>query len=426
MNSSNVSSRTIITLVIAGIFIIGGGFLISTVTPLIFPPEASAESSQIDNLFRIMLIIGGAIFLLVQGLLAYSVWRFRVRPGDTTDGINLHGNTTLEIVWTAIPAVIVFVLTILSFNVWQSIQAAKPNEMAVNVKGARFNWAFSYEVPDPRDTTKMLTINATELHVYVNQPVVLRMQTQDVIHSFWVPAFRIKQDLIPGRTTEVRFTPTQANTYPIKCAELCGAAHGEMVSRVVVHPDEADYMAWFNAALDQVLNPPADPVVRGRQILASNIYPCYTCHVESDLGWTGNVGPSLNGIGDRAATSRANATGLTAYDYLYQSIHEPGAYLVPGFGPLMPQLGIPDCEVQAMVAYLCTQTASGTPACTVNQDEFAAQCGGAAATAAESTAEATQEASLPLVGGEATAEATLELVSPAAEPTAEATVQAGS
>jgi cytochrome c oxidase subunit 2 len=269
-----------------------------------------------------------------------------------------------------------------------------------------------------------VVIKTTELHTYVGRSVVLHMETQDVIHSFWVPAFRIKQDLIPGRPTTVRFTPLEVPgaeypaRYPIKCAELCGANHGMMIASVVVHKDESDFKAWYDGEVDKLLHPPADPVERGRGLLSSNVYPCYTCHVESDLGWVGNVGPSLNGLGDRAA-NRATVAGVaTARDYIYQSLHEPGAYLVPGFGNLMPNLQIPECEALAIVAYLCTQTNSGEPGCTV--DDYAAKCAAPAAEAtpvAEATVEATVEAA---PAAEATVEATVE-AAPAVEATAEAT-----
>ncbi|MBI5667460.1 MAG: cytochrome c oxidase subunit II [Chloroflexi bacterium] len=431
MNSTKVGPRTVVTLIIVGVLLIVGGFLISQATPLIFPVEASAEARQIDQLFRIALLIGGAIFLLVQGLLAYSVWRFRARAGDLSDGPNIHGNTTLEIVWTAIPAVIVVVLTVLSYSVWTSIQSVKPDEQAVEVQGARFNWAFTYSTPDPRDSSKTLSFKSTELHTYIGRPVRLEMRTQDVIHSFWVPAMRIKQDVIPGRVTEYRFTPVEAAgetypaRYPIQCAELCGAEHGNMIAWVVVHQTEDDYTAWFNQEVDKVLNPPADPVVRGEGILASQVYPCHTCHVlnTETLQWAGNVGPALNGVGDRAAGPRSTATGLSAADYLYQSIHEPNAYLAPGFGPLMPQLNIPECETRSIVAYLCTLTSSGQPACTV---ELPPECGAGAPPEAtpEATAEGTPESSFDPSAppsGEGASNPTPEATAPAADVTAEAT-----
>lgn len=415
---NNLSSRYVVLIGVVGVLLIIGGIIIGQATPLIFPAQASAESLQIDNLFHILLVVGGAIFLLVQGMLVFSIWRFRAKPNDTSDGIYLHGSTSLEIIWTAIPAVIVFVLTVLSWQVWNTLQTPRENEMEVVVDGRRFNWAFSYvsDVPSPNDASTPLVIKTTELHTYVGRPVVLKMNTQDVIHSFWVPAFRIKQDLIPGRETTVRFTPVEVAgaeypvTYPIKCAELCGSNHGMMIANVIVHKDEASYKAWYDGELDKLLNPPADPVVRGRELLASNVYPCYTCHVESDLGWVGNVGPSLNGIGDRAV-NRASAAGVAdAREYLYQSIHEPGAYLVPGYGNLMPNLQIPECEALAIVAYLCTQSESGSPTCTI--DEFAAKC--AAGSTPAPAAEATAEAAAPA------AEATTEAAAPAAEATTEA------
>jgi cytochrome c oxidase subunit 2 len=158
-----------------------------------------------------------------------------------TDGPNIHGNTTLEIIWTAIPAVIVIVLTILSYSVWTSIQSAKPDEQTVEVTGARFNWAFTYSTADPRDSSKTISFKSNELHTYVGRPMRLEMHSQDVIHALWIPAMRIKQDVIPGRITEYRFTPVEVSgetypaRYPIKCAELCGEQHGNMVAWVVVH-----------------------------------------------------------------------------------------------------------------------------------------------------------------------------------------------
>lgn len=426
MTSTSLSSRTVVIIVVAGIALIIGGLILAQATPLIFPTQASAESQQVDNLFYVMLVIGGAIFLLVQGMLVYSIIRFRARAGDASDGIYLHGNTTLEIVWTAIPAVIVFILTLLSWQVWDSLQAAKPNEAVINVKGARFNWAYTYDVPlsimpqqvdlaalpEPVradiEEDGLLSVSSPVLYTFVNQPVVLHMQPADVIHSFWVPAFRVKQDLIPGRVTTVRFTPTLAGTYPVKCAELCGANHGMMYGDVVVLEDEASYNTMLMPMVEERLFPPADPALRGEQILSGNIYPCNTCHVLNDLSafnWVGNVGPNLNGVADRAATERASATGLSPADYLYQAIHEPSAYLVPGFGNLMPNLNIPTCDAWAIVAYLATQSESDSAPFQVEQP---AECVVAAGPQAEATAEATAEM----------------ISTPAAETTAEATAEA--
>lgn len=405
-----ISSTTIIIIVVTGILLIIGGVLIGQLTPSILPTQASAEARQIDDLFHVMLIIGGAIFLLVQGLLVFSILRFRAKPGDTSDGIHMHGNTSLEITWTVIPAIIVVFLTVIAWQVWSNLTTPRADEMTVQVTGARFNWAFTYSAPlsifpDAVDISTLpasvqedlkddnaINVNSPELHLYTGRAVALQMQPRDVIHAFWVPAFRLKQDLIPGRTTTVHVTPVQEGTFPIKCAELCGANHGMMVGQVIVHADEAAYNAWLVEQMRKVIYPPADPVVRGRNILSSNIYPCYTCHVLDDLSefnWAGNVGPNLNGIADRAATSRASATGSTPAEYLYTAIHEPGAYLAPGYGNLMPQLNVPECDVWAIVAYLATQSASGSAPFEVEQPpQCVITAGPGSAPAAEATPEA--------------------------------------
>ena len=429
-SKSGLNGTTIAIIVVVGILLIVGGLLIGTFTPNILPVQASAESVQVDNLFHILLVVGGAVFLLVQGLLVFSIWRFRAKPGDTGDGIHLHGNTTLEIVWTAIPAVIVFVLTILSYQVFSSMVAAKPGEMTIKANAARFNWNFQYNMPlsimgKQYDLTKlpqpvqddlkdddMLTLTSPTLYVMKGQPVVMQMQPKDVIHAFWIPAFRIKQDLLPGRVTTVRFTPSEAGEYILECTQLCGANHGAMRAKVIVLASETDFDQMMMPMMKDMVEPSPDPAARGKKLLGSNIYPCYTCHALSDLAsanFVGNVGPALNGVADRAATTRSVATGQTPQQYLYTAIHEPAAYLAPGYGALMPQLNVPECQVWDIVAYLATQSASGQapfkvdipPQCVITGDSASAEA------TAEATSEATAEATAT-VQAEATTEATAE------------------
>ncbi|NDJ60047.1 MAG: cytochrome c oxidase subunit II [Chloroflexi bacterium] len=406
MNLSNMLSNTsggggsrlstIVWLIAGALTVVFGGILISTLTPLILPPAASAEGQQIDELFRFMLAIGGAIFLLVQVVLVISVIGFRAKPGDTSDGPPIRGNTTLEFVWTIIPAIIVLVLTLYSWNVWNAIGAPKENEQTIGVTGARFAWTFNYAIdaeglPPDFDLATLdsevlaslengeLNFNAPQLHTWVNQPVRLEMTTQDVNHAFWIPAMRIKQDLLAGRTTEYRFTPIEAGVFRIVCAELCGTGHGAMAGGIdpitgdllgawlVVWESEEQFLEQFFAPERQVaLFPPEDPVLRGRQILASGQYPCQACHVLDDLGWAGNDGPALNGIGGEARIStRLSATGLPNMTaYLDQSFRHPEAYLVPGFGNLMNQFNpepdqpnyMPQEDLDAIIAYLLSQT----------------------------------------------------------------------
>lgn len=389
-------NRFVVQVIAAFTLFILGGLLIGELTPLLFPVQASAEAEQIDDLFKFMLVIGGAIFLLVQGTLLYAIIRFRRRKNDETDGIHLHGNATLELVWTAIPAVIALVLAIYSYQVWITITEPKSNEMTVTGIGQRFAWSFSYEVPrhDIPDTVNVdelpaniqsqlesknsFTVNSNQLHTYVGRTVYLNLETADVQHAFWVPAMRIKQDLLPGRTTYIRFTPSLPGTYDVVCAELCGSGHGDMRGEIIVHPDEEIYRAaFFEGARDMVLYPPEDPVARGEQILVSGAYPCNGCHVLSTLdNWSGITGPSLDGIGDRVVSTRAAATGHTPEGYLMESLLASNAYIAPGYVAAMPVFQVTDPaaanympadDAKAIVAFLCSQTSSGESACNLDE-----------------------------------------------------------
>ncbi len=387
--NSNNRSMSLIWIIAAGLAIVLGGLLIASFTPSIFPAQGSSQSLQVDTLFRFMLAIGGMIFLLVNGVLLYSVIRFRHRKGDNSDGPPIHGNTTLEFTWTVIPAIIVLILTVYSYTVYNSILAPVPNETNINVTAQRFAWTFTYNItkdtlPEgvtmsqlPADTQatlnagKAITFNSPQLHTWVNQPMHVLLNSEDVDHAFWVPGMRVKQDVLPGRTTDTRFTPIEQGVYRIECAELCGTGHGGMAGSVVdgvlqgswlvVHPTEADYMSQFyNPQAKAVLFPPTDPAVLGKQILASGAYPCPTCHTLGALNWTGTIGPHLDGVGTRAATRVA---GQTAEQYITNSIRNPAAFIVPGFTNDMPQFHdtsdqtnyMPDSDLQAIVAFLLTQ-----------------------------------------------------------------------
>lgn len=253
-------------------------------------PVAAAESAAgVDSLFNVMLTISIGLFLLVQGLIVISAIKFRRQPGDETDGSPVHGNIPLEILWTAIPAVLVMGISVYSFQVYNQMGGLDPMnhgghsmqpkaqlamtgesfggpllladgspdpeskkyaagvgarpgadepDVTVNVMALQYAWIFNY----PEGFV------SGELHIPVNKDVQLDIVAQDVLHAFWVPQFRLKQDAIPGKTTELRFVSTEPGTYPIVCAELCGSYHGAMRSQVIVHTPE-DYGAWVQTQL---------------------------------------------------------------------------------------------------------------------------------------------------------------------------------
>lgn len=377
----NKGSSTSLPLIFAfGAVVLVGGYLLGALTPSVFPVQASAESEQVDTIFRVTLTIGGVIFLLVQGLLVYSVIRFRVRSDDTGDGPNIHGNATLEIVWTTVPAVIVTFLAFYGWQVWNTTRAEKPNEMVVQTEAQRYVWSFAYTDPENRlADAEQQTFTSDTLYTYVNQPMLIRMNALDVNHAFWVPVMRIKQDALVGRETEVRFTPTRAGRYRVVCAELCGGGHGGMYTYIIVYENYDEFKEQFlDIQVNNILNPPNDPVAVGELIMSNATYACAGCHQLDSLGWAGITGPSLNGIGSRAGTVRASAAGVSdGANYLVQSIRYPNAYITPGYAAgVMPQFGpspeppavvdgasyvyMPNDHLLSIVSYLCTQTESGS------------------------------------------------------------------
>lgn len=369
MNFSSVEERnrtiTIVTIVTVLLFI--GGGVISSMTPWLMGPQASTQAREVDALMYLMMFVAGIVFLLVQGLILWAVIFYRRRAGDESDGPNVHGNYALEFIWTLIPTITVFILTIASYAVFVSTRAPQDNEMIVQVTAQRYAFAFEYQ-----DDATGEVINDTVLRTYVGRPVKLEMYAQDVIHSFWVPAMRVKQDLMPGRETYMRFTPTEPGRYPVVCAELCGGGHGGMRAEVLVYPSEETYMAWYEASIDCKLNPPEDPAVRGQQVLESGVHGCAGCHAIDALGWSGQIGPTLNGIADTAIEHAAAAGNADAREYLYESIKNSQAYIVPGYpSGVMPIWNDDQMSEQMMndiTAYLLTQGSDPVetePACPV-------------------------------------------------------------
>ncbi|MEM7726358.1 MAG: cytochrome c oxidase subunit II [Cyanobacteria bacterium P01_A01_bin.45] len=259
----------------------------------LLPIQASEQAPLVDGFFSIMVGIATALFLVVEGTIAIFLWKFRHRPGDDTDGTYIEGSFPLEVFWTAIPTIIVIVLGIYSVDVYTQMGGlkanpdvsnvsnssgsaiaatldngtldnnqthsenialanssdigiqgspkiqSKPADVVVDVTGMQYAWIFNY----PQSG-----ITSGELHVPVGSKVKLNIAATDVIHSFWVPQFRLKQDAIPGTSAELGFVATKTGEYPIVCTELCGGYHGSMRSRVIVHTPQ-DYENWLESSI---------------------------------------------------------------------------------------------------------------------------------------------------------------------------------
>ena len=206
-----------------------------------FPIAASRQSHKVDTLYDVLLIVSVPVFVLVEVVVLFSVWKFRMRPGEELkDGPPIHGSTRLEIIWTALPAMLLVGLCAYAYAVLHDIEKAQANTMKVGVTGQQFAWSFTY----PHAGGKPIT--SPQLYLPKDRPIEFDIQAKDVIHSFFVPAFRIKQDAVPGITTHTRTTPDRLGVYPLICAELCGIGHAVMRQNVhVVTP--ARFNQWLAA-----------------------------------------------------------------------------------------------------------------------------------------------------------------------------------
>jgi cytochrome c oxidase subunit 2 len=208
--------------------------------------QASAEAGPIDTLLDVMIVLSCFVFSIVLVMLGYSIWKYRAKPGDESDGEPIHGNTKLEIAWTVIPTVIVLAGVVYSWIVLDDIEepAAASDQLRVNVYAQQFKWTFEY--PDQG-------VTSNELHVPVDRQLDLHLTAVDVIHSFWVPEWRLKRDLVPQGPEETEVddtllvTPNREGTYSVICTELCGFGHATMSAPVMV-TSESEFNDWVAEA----------------------------------------------------------------------------------------------------------------------------------------------------------------------------------
>jgi cytochrome c oxidase subunit 2 len=310
-----------------------------------FPVSAAGSADKIDTVYDVLLICSVPIFVLVMTVAIYSVVRFRAKPGDMRDGAPIHGNTRLEVVWVTIPFMMVTALAIYGWIVLDDLEAKQPDTLVVNVTGQQFTWTFDY--PSEK-------VNSTELVLPKDRPVEFRIHTKDVLHSFWVPEFRLKSDAVPGLTTKIRLTPDRIGRYQVVCAELCGIGHAAMRQNVRV-VTAAGFDSWLSNQ-KQAAAPPsgggggggeagggeAGGGADGAAVFEAN--GCASCHTFEPAGATGTVGPDLDNI--QPATA----------DFIRQSIVDPNAKTEQGFSKdIMPQdFGdkLSSEELDALVEYL--------------------------------------------------------------------------
>ena len=297
------------------------------------PTPASREADRIDFVFWFVSGISIAIFGLVAAVILIAVVRFRVRPDDDSDGPPIHGHTGLEIVWTAVPAVLVTAISVVSAVALAQNDSLPRKHLTVDVLAQQFYWSFTYP--------KYHNLTSSVLRLPVNEAVQLRITARknDVIHSFWVPQFRQKQDAVPGLVRTIVITPDRTGTWAVVCTELCGLGHALMRARVVVMR-KAAFAAWVGAAPKQTGG--------GKAVFVNN--GCSSCHTFKPAGASATIGPDLDKL-----PAEARKAGQPLEQFVRESIVHPNAYIEPHYPPnLMPQTfeSLPKSQLDALVRFL--------------------------------------------------------------------------
>jgi cytochrome c oxidase subunit II len=312
-----------------------------------FAPAAEMAEIQI-GLFNLTLYLGIAVGLVTFALLGYIMWRFRYRP-DAPEPEQVHGNTTLEIAWTLLPALIVAVIAVPTVKaIFDTQPPPPPNALEVRVIGKQWWWEFQYPVNQGRDTI----ITANEIHVAVGQPVHLKLETDNVLHSFWVPQMAGKRDLITNRVNHLIFTPREPGVYMGQCAEFCGDSHALMRMRLIAHSPEG-FLQWLQNEASPAIEPvdSTSAVALGRTLTVQGA--CAGCHVIRGTQMVGRLGPDLTHFGRRrtlaAGILENNAENLHRWIRDSPSV-KPGS-LMPRLGGDVPN-ALSDEQVSYIVAYL--------------------------------------------------------------------------
>ncbi len=299
----------------------------------LLPPEASTMAIQVDGLFYALLGLSVFFILLIAGLILY--FGLRYRQGSNADRSGKQDNNyRLEATWAVVPFVLSLGIFVWAGNLFFKDHNPPPGSVDIYVVGKQWMWKVQH-------TNGYREIN--ELHVPAGQPVRLLMTSEDVIHSFFVPAFRIKQDVLPGRTTELWFQPTEPGTYPLFCAEFCGMGHSSMIGQIVVMT-QVDYEEWLN--LGGVAA--QEGMTSGEQLF--NQFGCISCHRPDGQG----VAPSLVGAFGTEVKLESGGSVVVDDAYVRESIRSPLAKVVAGYEPVMPDFDgqINDQQLTDLVTYI--------------------------------------------------------------------------
>jgi cytochrome c oxidase subunit II len=366
------------------------GIAIALVIPW-FPASASHQSDNIHTLYDVLLIVSVPIAALVVTVVLFSVWKFRMKPGEEQkDGPPIHGNTRLEVVWTALPTILIIGLVSYAYVVLRNNEEHKAGATTVNVTERQFAFEFSYNSGGKN-------VVSSDLYLAKGQPVVFKLHSLDVIHSFFVPEFSVKLDAVPGITTTVRVTPNRTGNYPAECTELCGAGHALMRAPVHVVTQPA-FQSWLQSqkanAAPPIGTPPPNtigsgipgagsavaaspsgggsspggsssgssgsaslsPTAQAGKAVFMGASGCGSCHTLAAAGTTGTIGPNLG----TKVVPDAKKAGQPLKQFIHESIVDPNKFISAGFPPnVMPQTfgkSLSSTQVNDLVDFIASVT----------------------------------------------------------------------
>jgi len=288
----------------------------------------------VNEVFLFIFVICVLLLGLITFLMVYFVIRYRrerhPQPAD------IEGSTWLEIVWTVVPILLVLTMFYAGLTGFQFLRKVPEGAMVVKVIARQWSWLFQYEsgVEDP------------ELRVPVGKPVKLLLTSQDVIHGFYAPAFRIKQDAVPGMTTYLWFQSTEVGSFDVLCSQYCGLEHSHMMTKIIALPEQ-EFTQWYQSKKQQLATKVAPP---GAQIYTDK--GCVACH---SIDGSTRVGPSFKGLIGKMETVLRNGQEQTVVvdeAYVRNYILHPNADVIKGFQPIMPVISMTDDEIHAVVGYL--------------------------------------------------------------------------
>lgn len=321
---------TVIVTVLSYLLLISIGLL---------PEAAAVQAGPVDRMVNLQLWMIAFLFSLITVFIGYSIVVFRQRRGEVVDGTYFKGSTGLEVIWTIFPLAAVIGLSFLGAQALGEVRQVDTSAMTINVTA--FQWGWIYEYPD-------YGVQSNILYMPINRQARLLLTSRDVIHSFWVPEFRVKQDALPGENLvkELRITPNKLGEYQVMCAELCGGAHAYMNTPVRVVTQE-EFDAWLNEQSNAAALPPEE---RGQR--AANASGCLACH---SLDGAQMSGPTWLGLSGSEIQLQDGSTVTADDEYLYAAIVDPNQQIHAGFAPIMPQTyqdTLSEEQIQDIIAFI--------------------------------------------------------------------------